>query len=103
MLRIRKGDRIQVCAGKDKGKTGKILKVLCSKNRVIVEGINLVKKHMRRRSEAEPGGIKEIPSSIHISNLTLFCPHCNRGTRFGIKILEDKTKLRICKRCNKPI
>lgn len=102
-LRIKKGDKIQVLAGKDKGKTGTVLKSLLGKNRVIVEGVNLSKKHMRRRSEAEAGGIKEIPSSIHISNVNIFCPSCSKGTVCRIKILEDKTKVRICRKCNKPV
>jgi large subunit ribosomal protein L24 len=102
-LRIKRGDKVVVISGRDKGKTGKVLRVFPDKERVIVEGINLVKKHIRRRSENEPGGIKDIPSSIHISNLALFCPNCNRGVRFGVKILEDKSKIRICKRCQQPI
>lgn len=102
-LRIRRGDRVIVLTGKDRGKTGRVLKVLSGNNRVIVEGINLVKKHMRRRSESEPGGIKEIPSSIHISNVNLLCPHCSKGTRFTVKILEDKSKVRICKKCKKEL
>ncbi len=102
-LRIKRGDKVVVLAGKDKGKMGKVLKVFPEKNRAIVEGINLVKKHFRRRSENEPGGIKEIPAPIHISNLALFCPNCNRGVRFGVKILEDKSKVRICRRCNRQI
>lgn len=103
MLRVRKGDKVVVRAGKDKGKTGKILKVLTAKNRAVVEGVNIVKKNMRRRSEAEPGGIKEVPASLHISNLNIFCPHCNRGVRFTVKQLEDKTKIRVCKRCKKEL
>ncbi|OQX88396.1 MAG: 50S ribosomal protein L24 [Candidatus Omnitrophica bacterium 4484_70.2] len=102
-LRIKRGDKVIVLTGKDKGKIGKVLKVSPQKMRAIVEGVNLVKKHLRRRSENEPGGIKEIPSPIHISNLALYCPYCNRGARFGVKILEDKTKIRICKRCNREI
>ena len=103
MLRIKKGDKVYVRSGRDKGKSGKVLKVLSARNRAIVEGVNLVKRHMRRRSEAEPGGIKELPASIHSSNLSLFCSHCNGGSRFGVKVLEDKTKIRICKKCNRPI
>lgn len=102
-LRIRKGDRVIVLTGKDRGKTGRVLKVFPSRNRVIVEGINLVKKHIRRRSESEPGGIKDVPASIHISNVNLFCPQCNRGVRFGVKILEDKSKVRVCTRCNREL
>jgi large subunit ribosomal protein L24 len=102
-LRIRKGDKVMVLVGKDKGKTGKILRTDFSKGRAVVEGVNLVKKHFRRRSENEPGGIKEIPSSLHMTNLNLFCSNCNRGVRFGVKVSEDKSKVRICKRCEQVI
>jgi len=98
-LRIRKDDMVIVIAGKDKGKKGKVLKVLPSKNRAVVEGVNLVKKHLRRRSEEEKGGIFQIPSPIHLSNLMLFCRSCNRGVRFKTQVLKDGTKVRICKRC----
>lgn len=101
-LRVRKGDKIVVTAGRDKGKIGKILKVIPSQNQVVVEGVNLVKKHIRRRSENEPGGIKEIPLPFSISKVSLFCPQCNRGVRFAIKIADDKSKIRICKRCQHP-
>lgn len=103
MLRIRKGDKVIILSGKDRGKSGRVLKVMPSKNRVIVEGVNLVKKHMRRRSENEPGGIQEIPAPLHISKVNLFCPNCNKGVRFGIQIMKDKTKIRVCKKCQKPI
>ena len=102
-LKVKKGDKVILLSGKDKGKTGKIVKSLISQSRVIVEGLNLVKKHVRRRSESETGGIREVPSSIHISNAALYCNNCNRGVRFGVKISDDKTKIRICKRCNRPI
>jgi len=98
-LRIRKDDMVIVIAGKDKGKKGKVLKVLPSKNRAVVEGVNLVKKHLRRRSEEEKGGIFQIPAPIHLSNLMLFCRSCNRGVRFKTQVLKDGTKVRICKRC----
>ena len=102
-LRIKKGDKVEIIAGRDKGKTGKVLGVLLDKRRIVVEGANLVKKHMRRRSESEPGGIKEIPASLSISSVALFCANCSRGVRFGIKISGDKSKARICKKCQKPI
>ena len=98
-LGIRKDDMVIVIAGRDKGKKGKVLKVLPSKNRAVVEGVNLVKKHLRRRSEEEKGGIFQIPSPIHLSNLMLFCRSCNRGVRFKTQVLKDGTKVRICKRC----
>jgi large subunit ribosomal protein L24 len=102
-LKFKKGDKVSILTGKDKGKTGRILKFLPENKTVIVEGINLVKKHLKRRSESEPGGIKEIPSPVHISNVILFCSNCNRGTRYSIKNLEDKSKIRLCKRCNRTI
>lgn len=102
-LKIKKGDKVQVLSGKDRGKTGKVLKVFSKNSRAVVEGVNLVKKHMRRRSESEPGGIKEIPTSIHASNLALVCPQCGRGTRFGVKVSEDKSKAKVCKRCQQAI
>ena len=100
---FKKGDKVAMLAGKDKGKTGRILKVFSQKNRVIVEGINIVKKHLRRRSESEAGGVKEIPSSVHISNVILFCSNCNRGVRYSMKTLEDKSKIRLCKKCKRTI
>ncbi len=104
-LRIRKGDKVIVTAGKDKGKSGKVLKVVTAHNqyRIVVEGINLVKKHIRRRSENEPGGVKEIPLSLNASSAALFCSHCNKGVRFGAKAAADKLKARICKKCRKPL
>ena len=102
-LKIKKGDKIVVISGKDKGKTGKILRISTKNNRAVVEGINLVKKHFRRRSESEPGGIKEIPIAIHESNIMLFCPNCSKGIRFEIKRMDKKTKIRICKKCSNPI
>jgi len=102
-LRIKKGDKVVVLSGKNKGKSGKILKVLLPKSGVVVEGVNLVKKHIKRRSESEQGGVKEMPAAIKISNVALFCASCNKGARFGVKQAKDKSKTRICKRCQKPI
>lgn len=102
-LGIKKGDKVAIIAGKDRGKTGRVLKVVAPEFRVIVEGVNLVKKHMRRRSESEQGGIKEIPLPLHVSNVALFCGQCNKGVRFKVSILENKNKIRICKKCQQPI
>lgn len=101
-IRIKKGDRVKVLTGKDKGKVGKVLEVMSAKQRVIVEGVGLAKKHFRRRSESEQGGIREIPLPIHISNVALFCSNCNKGVKAGIKI-EGKSKIRICRKCQQPI
>ncbi|MFH1771386.1 MAG: 50S ribosomal protein L24 [Candidatus Omnitrophota bacterium] len=102
-LGIKKGDKVEIKSGRSKGKSGKILKVIKSGSRVLVEGAQLAKKHMRRRSEAEPGGVKEVPASINVSNVALYCPQCNKGTRFTVKVLQDKSKVRICTKCKKTI
>ncbi|MFC1599285.1 50S ribosomal protein L24 [Candidatus Omnitrophota bacterium] len=98
-LSIKRGDLVTVSKGKDKGKTGKVLKVLTSNYRALVEGVNLVKKHLRKRGEQQPSGIVETPAAVHISNLQLWCNHCKRGVRFSVRILDDKSKIRACKKC----
>jgi large subunit ribosomal protein L24 len=102
-LGIKKGDRVVVLSGKDKGKSGKVLEIITSKGSAIIEGVNLAKKHIRRRSETETGGIKEKPRPLRVSKIALFCSSCGKGARFGIKILTDNTKTRICKRCQQAI
>jgi len=102
-LGIKKGDKVIILSGKDSGKSGKVLEIFKDKSRVIVDGLNLSKKHMRKRSEAEVGGIKEIPMPLHLSKVSLFCSSCNKPVRFGIKILKDKNKIRICKKCQQEI
>lgn len=99
---IKKGDKVIVLSGKDKGKNGKVLHILAEKQRVMVENIGLVKKHMKRRSESDTGGIKETPRSIHMSKVALFCNSCNKGVRVGIR-QDGDSKIRICKKCNQPI
>lgn len=102
-LGIKKGDKVFVISGKDSGKSGKVLEILKDKSKVIVEGLNLSKKHMRRRSEADVGGIKEVPMPLNISKVALFCSSCSKPVRFGIKTLKDKNKMRICKKCQQAI
>ena len=104
MFKIRKGDLVYVLKGNDRGKKGTVLKVLPKKNRAVVEGINYVKKHIRRkRREDEPRGIVQIEAPIHISNLALFCKSCNRFTRVGFRVLENEEKIRFCKICKETI
>ena len=91
-MKIRKDDMVKIITGKDKGKTGRIIKVFPSKNRVVVEGLNLIKKHQRLTQENEQGGIVEKESSIHISNVMLM--HKNKPTRINYKILDDGKKVR---------
>jgi large subunit ribosomal protein L24 len=102
-LGIKKGDKVSIITGRDKGKSGKVMSISADGARAFVEGINLVKKHMRRRKEGDPTGVKEMPASIAVSNIAIFCSHCNKGVRFGIKILDGKNKLRVCKKCNQAI
>jgi len=98
-LHVRKNDSIMVIAGKERGKTGKVLRVIPKKSRAIIERVNMVKRHTRARGPQLPGGILEKEASIHISNLMLMCDKCNAPVRVGKKILEDGEKVRICRRC----
>ena len=103
MARIKKGDTVEVIAGKDKGKRGKVIRVYPSKNRVLVQGVNIAKRHMRQRRQDVPGGIIEMETPLHISNVMPVCNRCGRGVRVGFKILEDGSKIRICRKCGETI
>jgi len=104
MRKIKKGDLVEVISGDDKGKRGTVRLVMPKKNRVIVSGVNLVKKHQRRIPGVQTqGGIILREAPIHISNVALVCPRCNRPTRVGFHFLEDGTKVRICRRCKEVI
>lgn len=103
MNKIKKHDTVFVLTGKDKGKTGRVFRVYPSTERALVEGINYVKKHMRKSQENPQGGIVQKESSIHLSNLALFCKTCNKGARVGFSTLTDGTKSRYCKRCKEVI
>lgn len=96
-MKIRKGDKVVVIAGKDKGKTGEVLKALPSKSRVVVQGVNMVKKH-NRASQVSAGGIEEKELSIHISNVALADPKTGKPTRVGLKDLKSGKKVRVAKK-----
>ena len=99
-IRLRKNDTVQVIAGRDAGKQGKILKVIPEKNRVIVQGVGFTKKHTRPNPQRNiKGGIAEREAPIHASNVMVICGECGRRTRIGNKILADGKKVRICRRC----
>jgi len=100
---IRKNDMVQVIAGKEKGKTGKVLKVLTKKNRAVVEKVNFIKRHTRPSGKTRQGGILQKEAPMHISNLLLVCPKCNRGVRMGKRILDDGQKALVCKKCGELI
>ena len=100
MARIKKGDTVAVLSGKDKGKTGKILRVWPQEERALVERLNLL-KHFERRSQQQPaGGIVEREGPIALSKLALVCPSCRKPTRVGWRLLPDGAKQRICRKCN---
>uniref|UniRef100_A0A7C2K5R3 Large ribosomal subunit protein uL24 n=1 Tax=candidate division WOR-3 bacterium TaxID=2052148 RepID=A0A7C2K5R3_UNCW3 len=102
-MKIKRDDLVLVIAGKDKGKIGKVKKVIREKSRVVVEGVNIVKKHMRARGPELPSGIIQMEAPIHISNVKLVCPMCGQATRIGFLIKEDGKKSRVCKKCGKEI
>ena len=102
-LHIKKNDTVVVLAGEDKGKTGKVLKVLVEKNRALVEGVNMVSKSTKPSAKNPQGGIVKQEASIHISNLSLIDPKSGKATRVGIKVTEDGKKVRIAKKSGEEI
>lgn len=98
-LQLRKDDSVIVVCGKERKKTGKILKILIDQNRALVEKLNMVKRHGRPTKANPQGGIIEKEASIHLSNLMFYCPKCSKGVRLGSKILKDGKKVRVCKKC----
>lgn len=97
-MNIKKNDQVLIISGKDRGKKGKILEVFPKKQRVLVEGVNLRKKHRRPQKSGEKGQIIHLPGPLSVSNLKLLCPKCGKAARVGQKIEGDK-KYRICKKC----
>ncbi len=102
-MKIRKNDTVVITAGKDKGKTGKVRRVLPKENRVFVEGLNMIKRHSRARRAARQAGIIELEAPIHGSNVMLVCNKCTKPTRIGFKVLDDGKKVRICRSCQEVI
>lgn len=101
IMKIRKGDKVKILLGKDRGKEGKVEFVSGKRKKVFVSGANLYKRHVRKQGTIE-GGIIDIPKPLNISNVALVCPNCNKITRVGFK-LEKDLKMRICKKCGKEI
>lgn len=99
-MKIKKNDTVQVMAGKDRGKTGKVIKVYPKLNRVTVEGINIYKKHTKPKKQGQKGEVVSLPRSVQSSNVLIYCVSCARGVRSGLKMEGDK-KIRICKKCQK--
>ncbi len=100
---VRKGDTVVVVTGKDRGKSGKVLRVLLRDRKVTVEKINLIKRHTKPNQQNRQGGILEREAPIHLSNVMIYCPTCQKPVRVGSKALTDGTRTRTCKKCGQPI
>jgi large subunit ribosomal protein L24 len=102
-VHVKKGDMVLVIAGRDRGKKGKVLRVFPAKNRVLVEGVNLIKKHMRPTPELQQGGIITREAPLHASNVQLVCSRCGKPARTGKKLLADGRSVRYCHRCGETL
>ena len=100
--RIKKGDTVVVLAGKNKGKQGKVIRILNKKDRLYVERVNMIKRHTKP-TQSSQGGIVEKEASIHTSNVAIYCGKCRKAARIGYKVHEDGTKVRVCRRCGEEL
>lgn len=100
---LRVNDKVEIIAGKDKGRVGKVLRIERDDNRVVVERINMIKKHQKATDASQSGQIIEREAGIHISNVMLVCPECAETVRIGKQFLDDGTKVRVCKKCKATI
>ena len=97
-MRLKKGDTVKILSGVDKGKTGEILEVIPKTNKIVVKGINIIKKHTKPRKQGEEGGILSMEGAIHVAKVNVVCPKCGKPTRIGYS--EEKgEKVRVCKKC----
>ena len=98
-MHIKKKDKVMIISGNDRGKEGEILKVFPDTNRVIVEKVNMIKRHTRKSQSAPQGGIVEKEAPISVANVMLVCPKCSKAARTGTEVLEDGSRVRTCKKC----
>jgi large subunit ribosomal protein L24 len=103
LVQIRKNDSVMVISGKERGKTGKVLRVNPKENAVIIERVNVVKRHTKPRGPQQSGGIVEKEASIPASNIMIMCDKCNAPVRIGRKVLADGDKVRVCRRCGEAL
>lgn len=101
-MKIKKGDQVLIISGKDRGKKGRVLRSLPEAGKIQVEGINLVKKHLKPKQQREKGEVISLPAPLNVSNAKLVCPKCGQPARVGYKLTEKK-KYRICKKCHQEI
>ncbi len=102
-MNIKKGDRVVVIAGKDVDKKGKVLRVIPTANKVVVQGVNFISRHTRPTQELPQGGIIKNEAPLDRSNVQLICPRCGKNTRIGVRFLDDKKKVRVCRKCDEVI
>jgi large subunit ribosomal protein L24 len=102
-LSIKKNDTVKVMVGKEKGKSGRVLSVYPSKDQVLIEKVNIIKRHMKPTRKYTQGGIIEKEAPLHISNVMLVCPKCNKPTSIGNSLMQDGRKLRTCRKCREVI
>jgi large subunit ribosomal protein L24 len=102
-MKIQKNDNVLIIKGKDKGKKGKVRKAIPDKDRVVVEGLNLIKRHSKTKGKTRQAGIIELEGPIHVSNVMVICNKCNKPVRVGVRILEDGKKARYCHSCSEII
>ncbi|MCU0270515.1 MAG: 50S ribosomal protein L24 [Acidimicrobiales bacterium] len=98
-MKIRKGDRVQVLSGKDRGKVGDVMFAFPAEGKVIVDGVNVAKRHTKPRSATQPGGIIDKDMPIDVSNVAVVCDSCGKPTRVGYRFEPDGTKVRVCRKC----
>ena len=98
-MKVKVGDNVKVIAGKDKGKTANVLEVSPSDNKVLVEGVNMITKHQKAKSQTQPGGIIKQEAPVYACKVMHVCPKCKKPTRIGYKLLENGSKVRVCKKC----
>jgi len=103
MKKIKLNDQVEIIAGKDKGMVGKVIRAFRDTDQVIVEKINMIKRHTKPNMANQQGGIIEKEASINLSNVMLLCPKCSKATRVGFRILDDGAKVRICKKCGESV
>jgi len=97
-MKLKTGDNVVVISGKDRGRRGKIIRVFPKTEKVVVEGMNIRKKHVRAKQQGQKGQVAQMPTAFSVSNAMIFCETCKKGVRVGYKVEENK-KLRICKKC----
>jgi len=102
-VRIRRDDNVMIIAGKDRGKSGKVRRTFPKKDRVVVEGLNIIKRHSRARRATRQAGIIELEAPIHVSNVMLLCDKCSKPTRIGVRFLADGRRVRVCNSCQEVI